>query len=380
MLSPLLFVTAGHLDLGRSSPTLASCRLSLPQRNASYSRRPMLWARARESTRSSNDDEDFRKSPKSGIETPVSRRLFLLGVSVTGGVVLNQGVQLWDDYYGDSLRDRLSQPFRRAFPSLFEPSSSLQIPSTRRASLNPAFASFFFDAHAAVACDQLRLLSHSDLARDEADVRDRSRALFFPKGQAEPDAGSDLMYNYNLYCRVHSIGAYTSPQTRIEFSRALGGRCLAYIERNVLAPNGTKLPTPSRYRGESGKDHAEDWLIAIRVVLQALVDLGWISEFKVSDFDYMQGSTWREEGRGELTVDSTAPVTLQSAMLIGEEEMEEISPKISGILYNVLVKYGLSSISLEDYYMDIVYRKDYSPQQLVTQFNFSLPKLEQSSL
>jgi hypothetical protein len=322
------------------------------------------------------DDEDFRKTPEGGVETPVSRRLFVLGVSATGTIAVNQAVQLWDDYYGDHLRERLTLPFQRAFPYLFEPVSTEDLPSTRRAPLNPAFAKFFFDAHADVACDQLHLLSRSDLEQEESARAFASRDFFFPKGHVEPEAGAsppiglELAYNFKLYCRVHSIGAHTSPQMRVEFSRALGAVCLAYIRKHVLKPRGITLPAASM-RPEVAKDHADDWLLALRAVLEALVSLGWITEFKISDFDY---DMWNADGRGELTVDSTGPVTLQSAMLIGEEKMEEISPKISGIMYNVLMDYNLTNVSLEDFYFDLKYQKDYTPQQLVTQFNFSLPK------
>lgn len=81
-----------------------------------------------------------------------------------------------------------------------------------------------------------------------------------------------------------------------------------------------------------------------------------------------------EEGRGELTITCDDVYTISCAQLIGEEQFEEISPKVSGIILALLGSYGLSCSS-EDYYLDRVYRPDahdYMPSQLVTQINFTV--------
>lgn len=307
-------------------------------------------------------DEDI----DDGEPTELSRRVFSAGVSVVGISTAIQGFRLFAD---DDDKRRLAQPFRRAFPFLFSNETELPSPESLRAPLNVPFAQYFFNTHAEVA-KELGLISTADLHANEVDIRTRARNLFFPRGVSmNVDViNTDVrVFNYLLYSRIHAIAIRTSPRDRVEFAATLGQRCYSYLRQKLVAENVQLPPTTSS---------ATNFLQALRLILSELVVLGWISRFEVGAFDDEDDGTWRTEGRGDLTIYCNDPVTIDTAMLIGEEQFEEISPKISGILQALLIDHGLASVSLEDYYMDLMYRPDpaaYQPRQLVTQLNFTAP-------
>lgn len=117
------------------------------------------------------------------------------------------------------------------------------------------------------------------------------------------------------------------------------------------------------------------WLAQLTVLLKRLEEVGWISGFRVEEFDGVPGSAWAEEGRGSLTVYAFDPVTMQAAQLLGEDQFETIGPKVSGWLQVVLKMCGVAKVSFEDYYLDDAYRPDpeqFRPTQFATQFDLAL--------
>jgi hypothetical protein len=315
----------------------------------------------------SSEDED----DNDGQPTELSRRVFSLTVVATGLLSFVQGFRLFAD--DDTKRITAAQA-HRFFPFLFpreeEPSG---LPSTRRAPLDTSFANYFFDMHAVVA-SELGIINRAQLADAEAKLLARSESLFFPKYAGKHDRNliaDPAVLNYKLYARIHAIAEKSSPLSRVDFSRELGRRCYNYIKK-ICKDNGNALPQPDTSRNNP-RMHAADWLDAMRKILSTLIQIGWVSAYRISDFDATPGSLWQDEGRGELTVYCDDPVTLDTAMLIGEEHFEEISPKISSIIWSLLTEYGLAGVTFEDYYLDLMYRADpaaYQPRQIVTQFNF----------
>ncbi len=130
-----------------------------------------------------------------------------------------------------------------------------------------------------------------------------------------------------------------------------------------------------QHDAEWARGNPDKWLESVRALLDALVKVGWISGYRVSEFDGGPGSAWQEEGRASLTIYSFDPLPIQAAQLIGEEEYEEISPKVSPWIKAFLVDAGISNTSMEDYYLDDQYRPDpadFKPSQLATEFDLSL--------
>jgi hypothetical protein len=315
---------------------------------------------------SQDDEDDVDQQP-----TVLSRRIFSLTVGATGLFSFVQGFRLFAD---DDTKRVVSAQARQFLPFL-RPHAEQVVgpPSSRRAPLNREFATFFFDAHADVA-SELGMISRSKLDEQETDLLARSEPLFFPKAKGEHSSRSitdPAVLNYMLYARLRAITGDSSPAQRVDFSRKLGLRCYAYLKQQCVS-NGNALPPPIRSR-ERPREFASDWMEAMAKLLTTLAELGWISSYRFSDFDLSPGSLWIDEGRGALTVYCDDPVTLNTAMLIGEEHYEEISPKLSSVLWSLLLDYGLTTVTFEDYYLDLLFRPDpaeYQPRQIVTQFNF----------
>lgn len=304
-----------------------------------------------------NDDDDVET------DTVLSRRVFTAGVGATGLLTLINAVNLFG---GDEFKDEVLRvtAAKRRFPSLFP--NEQEPAAAARAPVDTAFAAFYFEQHAKVAVD-LGLLTRAELEREEAALLDRSRRLFFRAGDGGAP-GEREVFNYELYARVHSIATHSSPASRLAFSRALGAAVFQRLATVCSLPD----PGPAR-RGRRGA-HAADMVTALRTVLSTMTTgLGWMTGWRVDDFDPAMLS---DEGRGELTVTCDDVFTLPVAMLIGEEQYESISPKVSNILLAAMQHYGCSTVTSEDYYLDKVYRPDasqFSPSQLVTQINFSVP-------
>lgn len=290
-------------------------------------------------------------------DTVLSRRVFVAGITATGIFTAAEGAQL---FFGDRYKDKLLAPVKRAVPSLFPNEQELE--PAARAPLDAQFASFYYDEHARIAAN-MRLVSAAELAKQEDDILTRSRSLFFTADKSLSDRDE---FNYRLYARVHAIAVHTSPQQRVKFSRALGESMFKRLAATCPLPD----PKPAR-RDLSGLQATDDLLAALRIVLAQLQANGWVTGSRIDELDSLMLA---DERRGELSVTCDDVFTLPTAMLIGEEEYEEASPKVSGMLIAVLAHYGCRDISSEDYYLDTVYRPDaskFKPTQLVTQINFT---------
>lgn len=285
-----------------------------------------------------------------------SRRVFLAGISAT---TLVTAVAAYRFVIGEDVESRVKSRVVRKFPSLFPREST---PEERRNPLNAAFAARYFDALEAVAV-QMALMSSAELHHEENSVKKRAYNLFF-KGESVTRTFADSAWlNFLVYSRLHVISQRTSPQSRLRFVDLVSERTLRQME--------TK---PVRLTREQARRDADEWLAGLRRLLDELVSLGWISGYRVDEFDGGPGSLWQDESRSSLTVYAFDPVTIQAAQLIGEERYEEISPKLSGWMKAFLNASGIKT-SLEDYYLDDAYRPDpeqYKPSQLATQFDLSL--------
>lgn len=355
---------------------VSRCDRRVEKRIPGYVQPPVakLWSSKRPTEGSdNNDDFDENEAIADSMENDVSRRVFLLGVSATSLFTLTASINFFGD---DAFKRRLSIPFRTAFPFFFAKETIL--PTSQRLPLDEDFSTFYFKQHANIAVEDLNILTREQLGTEESQILSISRFLFFPKyetGQHITDMTDPLVYSYFLYARVHTIALHTSPASRRKFTELLGQRTYHYI-RTKCQQLGTPLPDSQRAR-QDPRQYAGDWLLALRLALATLVRLGWISSFTVNDFDSASGSMWDEEGRGELTVACNDPVTLGTAMLLGEESYEEISPKPSALVSALLADFGVANLTAEDYYMDLMYRPDpamYKPRQIVTQYNFNIAR------
>lgn len=285
-----------------------------------------------------------------------SRRVFLAGISAT---TLVTAVAAYRFVIGEDVESRVKSRFVKTFPNLFprEPT-----PEERRNPLDATFARKYFDTLEAVAV-QMGLMSSAELHREEDDVKKRAYNLFFKGESVTRTFANPAWLNFLLYSRLHVISRETSPQSRLRYVDLVSERTLKQLE--------TK---PVQLTREQALRDAGSWLAGLRRLLDEFVSLGWISGYKVDEFDGGLGSSWQDESRSSLTVYAFDPVTIQAAQLIGEEQYEEISPKLSGCMKAFLNASGIKT-SLEDYYLDDTYRPDpdqYRPSQLATQFDLSL--------
>eukprot|EP00177_Eucheuma_denticulatum_P006279 GFKZ01011454.1.p1 GENE.GFKZ01011454.1~~GFKZ01011454.1.p1 ORF type:complete len:347 (+),score=36.68 GFKZ01011454.1:315-1355(+) len=302
---------------------------------------------------------DMNQTPESddGDEDPeFSRRVFLAGMSISSLITAGLGYRF---FIGEDVESRIKSRITSRFPELFprEP-----LPDERRLPINLAFAEKYFQALESVAV-QMQILSAVVLHREEELVRERAFNLFFEGRTANRTLADPYWLNFVLYSRLHVISQRTSPQSRLDFVDRLSMQTLKLLEIALIPLDK-----------EDARLHSGRWLAGLQDLLDEFVKLGWISGFRIEDFDSGTGSAWQDEGRASLTVYVFDPVTIQAAQLIGEEQYEEISPKLSGWMKAYLTALGIS-VSYEDYYLDDTYRPDpeqFKPSQLATQFDLSL--------
>lgn len=298
-----------------------------------------------------NNDEEGDEDPE------LSRRVFLAGVAATTTVTALAGYRF---VIGEDIESRVRLRLSHRFPSLFPREST---PEERRGPLDAKFAQRYFDA-VRVVSSEMRLLPDRDLLAEEAAVRGRALPLFFDDEPERRTVADPAWLNFLLYARLHVIATRTSPRQRLDFADRLARRTMRELRAR---------PVPLAV--DEARLRAETWLGGVRGLLQELVGLGWISGFRVEEFDGEPGSAWQDERRASLTVFALDPVTMQAAQLIGEEQYEEISPKVSGWISAYLKDSGISKVSFEDYYLDDAYRPDpeqFKPSQLATQFDLAL--------
>lgn len=298
--------------------------------------------------RPTNDDDDD--------DPEFSRRVFLAGMSISSLITAGLGYRF---FIGEDVESRIKSRIVSRFPKLFPRELP---PDERRLPINLEFAEKYFQAIESIAV-QMQIISAAVLHREEGLVRERAYHLFFERRPATRALADPFWLNFVLYSRLHVISQRTSPQSRLDFVDRLSKQTLRLLE---IAP--IRLD-----KGEA-RGNPSCWLAGLRGMLDEFVKLGWISGFRIEDFDGGTGSAWQEEGRASLTVYVFDPVTIQAAQLIGEEQYEEISPKLSGWMKAYLTESGIS-VSYEDYYLDDTYRPDpeqFKPSQLATQFDLSL--------
>lgn len=357
------YCNAKHQAQSTIGISFVQCAPSLPQigkkklvpsvctsQAASSSRRRPRPTRC--ASNSSNDDDNNEEDE----DPEVSRRVFMAGISVTSVVTAAAGYRF---LIGEDIESRIYTRFTKRFPRFFPTEKT---PEERRKPLNAAFAKSYFAAAEEVAV-RLKLISADELRREEQSVKDRAYNLFFDNISVAEDLSNASWLNFVLYSRLHVISQKTSPKSRIEFADQLA--------RNTMQKLKT---TPFRQTKEEAKLNSERWIKKIDDLLNELVELGWISGFRIEEFDGGPGSSWQDESRASLTIYSFDPVTLQAAQLIGEEQREEISPKPSGWIKAYLKDMGIKA-TLEDYYLDDAYRPDpdqFKPSQLATQFDLSV--------
>lgn len=290
--------------------------------------------------------------------TALSRRVF------NAGILASAISTSWVGYriiVGDDLKSRGVKLLRSRFPTLFPREST---PDERRGEADAVFARAYFDSLADSA-SELGIITKAELHSEEGDVQLRSRTFFFPNDEKAPfpRVTDPRWLNFALYARLHVIAMRTSPKQRASLTAAVAARTLPLLG----AP-------PAQHSAAWARDNASVWLADVEALLDRLVSIGWISGYNISDFDSSAGSAWLEDGRAALTVYARDPLTIQAAQLIGEEQSEEISPKITAWIRLVLEAAGIT-VSSEDYYLDDTYRPDpadFTPSQLATEFDLSL--------
>lgn len=288
-------------------------------------------------------------------DTLLSRRVFSGGILVCGVGTAWVGYRI---VVGDDLKSRLLKSIRRRLPQLFPREST---PVERRLPVNVAFARAYYDALGAVATEH-RLIDVNELEKAERAVQSRASSLFFKTTEATASFSDASWLNFALYARLHVIADGTSRQQRVGFAKAVAQRTLPLL-----------MGLPTKRDAPWARSHADAWLDDVRGLLERLVAVGWISGYRVSEFDAGSGSAWLEDGRAALTVYAVDPLTIQAAQLMGEEQYEEISPKVSPWIRVVLEANGMA-VSSEDYYLDDVYRPDpadFLPSQLASEFDLS---------
>lgn len=332
-----------HLAQVNASPAFCRRRVSHETK-----RRPRPTACAPNSPNKNNNEED--EDPE------FSRRVFLAGVTVTSLVTAAAGYRF---VIGEDIESRIYSRITKRFPRFFPRETT---PEERRKPLNAAFANAYFEAVEDVAL-QMKLVTKFELRQEEEKIMERAYDLFFDDGPVTKSLSDPSWLNFVLYSRLHVISQRTSPQSRLEFVDRLAKKTMKDLRTR-----------PIQQTKDEAREHSERWLDGIRDLLDEFVGLGWISGFRVEDFDGAAGSSWQDESRGSLTVYSFDPVTMQAAQLIGEEQCEEISPKLSGWIKAYLTDLGIKA-NFEDYYLDDAYRPDpeqFKPSQLATQFDLSL--------
>lgn len=308
--------------------------------------RPTVWA----SNFSNNDGNGEDDDPE------LSRRVFLAGIS---GTTLVTAFAAYRFVIGEDVESRVYSRVAKRFPDFFPRETT---PEERRKPLNTAFVNAYFNAVGDVAVN-MKLISADELHREEEKVKERAFDLFFDDAPVNESLSNPSWLNFVLYSRLHVISRETSPQSRLEF--------VDQLARKTMKTLRTK---PLQQTKDEAREHSEQWLGGIRSLLNEFVGLGWISGFRIEDFDGAPGSSWQDESRSSLTVYSFDPVTMQAAQLIGEEQFEEMSPKLSGWIKAYLMDSGIK-VSFEDYYLDDAYRPDpeqFKPSQLATQFDLSM--------
>lgn len=189
----------------------------------------------------------------------------------------------------------------------------------------------------------MKLLTRNELENQENEVKRRARDLFFNgKDNVDEQITNPKWLNFVLYARLHAIGIHTNKYQREKFSENVARRL--------------------KIEGGEGVE-------GIQQVMENLKHKGWISDWRVEGFEE---SEWLEEGRASLTVYAEQLVTMQASMLLAEEEMEDIAPKVTQWLRIYLEGAGVDKLTWEDYYLDDTYRKDprqYAPSLIATQFD-----------
>lgn len=286
----------------------------------------------------------------------LSRRVFNAGVLASGIGTAWVGSRI---VIGDDLKSKFAKRLRQRFPSLFPPVSS---PEDRRLPADADFCERYFETAASLAAAQ-GLVSKRELAEREVAVRATAFPLFFDDDALPVKELSNAGWlNFVLYARLRAAGEGTSPLARKQLTQAMAERTRSQVP----------VPRRAQQNAEWAQSHAELWLADIQTLLQALKSIGWISGFRVEEFDE---TAWREEGRASLTVYAFDPLPLQAAQLLGEEEMDEIGPKVSPWIEMALRDAGVKGVSREDYYLDDAYRPDpadFRPSQLATEFDLSV--------
>lgn len=304
----------------------------------------------RSSNSSNNDGNEEDEDPE------FSRRVFLVGVSATTLFTALAGYRF---VIGEDAESRVYSRVARRFPKFFPREAT---PEERRKPLNGAFANAYFNAVGDVAV-RMKVISADELHLEEEKVKERAFGLFFDDGPVSKSLSNPSWLNFVLYSRLHVISQKMSPQSRLEFVNQLARQTMKKLRT-----------TPVQQTRDEAREHSERWLGGIRSLLDEFVGLGWISGFRIEDFDSAPGSSWQDESRSSLTIYSFDPVTMQAAQLIGEEKFEELSPKLSGWIKAYLMDSGIKA-SFEDYYLDDAYRPDpeqFMPSQLATQFDLSI--------
>lgn len=325
-----------------SGTTIAhsKCTTSTSQCSRKY---PILCAN---DNKNSTEEDDYQ-------ESPLSRRLFLLGTIVTSALTAAGAYRF---VVGEDLESRIQKSIKIQFPSLFPRETT---PEERRLPLNSSFAKLYYDAIEQTAI-QMKLLTSTQLHKEEAVVQELAVGPFFGSQPVIKSFSNSDWLNYLLYARLHVICSRTSPKSRLDFVDKL----------SLITLKGLKTK-PLKQSTEISRVNANSWIDSIRELLDELQNLGWISGYRIDDFDGAPGSLWQDEGRSSLTIFEYDPVTMQTAQLIGEEQYEEISPKLSGWVKAFLVASGIK-VSYEDYYLDNAYRPDpeqYKPTQFASQFD-----------
>lgn len=296
------------------------------------------------------EDDDDEDDPE------VSRRVFLAGILATS-IVTAAGAYRF--VIGEDLESRIRLRIAQRFPSLFPREQTAE---ERRRPLNEAFAQAYVDSIQQVA-SEMQIIKPAQLHVQEEAVQQQAYPLFFADTIAVRKLSDPSWLNFVLYSRLHVISRLTSPTSRHDFVDKLARRTMSRLSTKPLVQTA-----------EQARVNPDAWINRIRALLDELVTLGWISGYHIDDFDGGPGSLWQDERRSSMTLYAFDPVTMQAAQLIGEEEYEEISPKISGWI-KAFLKDGSIKASLEDYYLDDAYRPDpeqFKPSQFATQLDLSL--------
>jgi len=244
--------------------------------------------------------------------------------------------------FGDDLKARIKKAVSLKFPNIFPREST---PDERRSFPDRTFVTDYYRLAGEIS--KSSSIPGLNLAKSENEIRLIAQPLFdIYEDKVPEDLTNSRWFNFVLYARLHVLAeALKTPSARGIYAGKLAAQTFPLTEANSAF-----------------------FLDDIDNLMKRLQTLGWISGYKMTDFDALD---WDEIGTSKLSVYANDPYPLQTAQLLGEEDTPEVSPVISAWISIILENHGIVA-TYEDYYLDDQYRPDpvdFMPSQIVTTFD-----------